>query len=409
MHCPNCRVALAPNSRFCNTCGAAATPGAAPGVDRTMAYSGQTMHGRPQPTQQSMPPTYQVPSGMPPPGAYHAAPLPQPSKKPIALLVAVMLLIGGGVLAGGFMMFKKSQNAVTGGQMAANPTAPGLQQAPSAVTPSAPGVVTAPSRPTVPGQPVTAGPQTPNDGMAPSVVMAPGSTPQSAPSVAVVPGVQSPTAPPVTTAPQQPNRPQAPVTGAPTQAQAPPQPQAPPDNADFDRYLRWLQYVENERATLRAQGETESFRMIDNFYQAALGLADPDTNDAILQQQFDRNIQVTLQRTVGAIRLFRQNVVNSKRSVPVPPDCRALDQHYMSALEQEGVATAALLEALTRKDIGRIKQIGRSGTGNIDRSLGMANNKLEQVYRSRGLNQQFRIETGGGSSMLGGMMGLGGL
>jgi hypothetical protein len=68
-----------------------------------------------------------------------------------------------------------------------------------------------------------------------------------------------------------------------------------------------------------------------------------------------------------------------------------------------------LLDALVRKDIGRIKQIGRTATGRIDRNLGMANMRLEQAYRGRGLNQQFRIETGGNASMLGGLMGMGGM
>lgn len=360
-----------------------------------------------------MPPTYQVPPGTSMPGI-QAPPPPEPTRKPVALLVAILALITGGVAVGGYMMFQKStRNPVTAGQMAAAPAAPGVQQAPSAQLPSGPGVVTAPSRPSDPGKPVTASPQTPpSDGMAPSVVMAPGSRTPSAPSVTQAPGVQTPTAPPVVAAPQQPVEPQRPVTAAvPKQPESRPQaqaqPQAPPDNRDFDRYVRWLQYVEQERAGLRAQGETESFRMIDNFYQAALGLANPDANDALLQQQFDRNMQLTLQRTVAAIQLFRQNIIRTKP--PVPPDCKALDQYYMAAMEQEGVATASLLEALARKDIGRIKQISRMGTGNIDRNLGMANRKLEEVYRGRGLNQQFRIETGGNASMLGGLMGLGGM
>ncbi|MGV3723621.1 MAG: hypothetical protein ACO1SX_22215 [Actinomycetota bacterium] len=409
MHCPNCRVALAPNSRFCNTCGAAATPGAAPGGDRTGAYSGQTLHGQPGPARhESMPPTYQVPSGTPPPGAYHSPP-PAPSKKPVALLVAVMLLIAVGVLAGGVMMFQKSRNAVTGGQMASTPQAPGLQQAPSAVMPNAPGVVAAPNRPVTPGQPVTAGPQTPkDDGMAPSVVMAPGSQAPGAPSVTLAPGVQAPAAPPVTAAPPQPGRPSAPMTAAPNRAQPPPQaPPPPPNNNDLDRYVLWLQYVEQERQGLRAMGETESFRMIEGFYQTALGLADPDSNDAMIQQQFNQNLMRTLNNAVFAARKFQQNVISTKPKVP--SDCLALDQYYMAAMKEESEQTVMLLNALVRKDIGQIKRIGNTASGRINKNLGMANLRLEQVYRGRGLNQQFRIETGGNASMLGGMMGMGGM
>jgi len=77
-------------------------------------------------------------------------------------------------------------------------------------------------------------------------------------------------------------------------------------------------------------------------------------------------------------------------------------------VDQESQATARL-DALGRRDIGTIKQIGGSGVGLIDRNLGLANRALERVYRGRGLNQQFEIQTGGNSSMLGGMVGLGGI
>jgi hypothetical protein len=182
--------------------------------------------------------------------------------------------------------------------------------------------------------------------------------------------------------------------------------QPPPDNSDFDRYLRWLQFIENERAGLRAQGETEAFRVIDSFYQAALQLADPYSNDVQVQQQFDQGMQLTLQRALRAAQVMRNNL---RTHPPVPPDCRALHQFYTTAAAQEADQTALLLDALARKDIGRVRSVGRSGMGMIDRNLGQANLELERVYKGRGLNPQFRIETGGNSSMLGGMLGLGGL
>jgi hypothetical protein len=165
--------------------------------------------------------------------------------------------------------------------------------------------------------------------------------------------------------------------------------------------------VENERAKLRAAGETQSFRVIQSFYAAAFNLADPDANDAQVQAQFDANLRAQLNQAVRDIGLFRNNILRSKP--PVPADCGALDQYYMAAVGQEAQETAALLDALNRKDIGRIKQIGGSGVGLIDRNLGLANKALEKVYRGRGLNQQFEIQTGGNSSMLGGMVGLGGV
>lgn len=199
------------------------------------------------------------------------------------------------------------------------------------------------------------------------------------------------------------------MTGAPAAVQplrppvqsAVPQAPAPRDNRDFDAYLRWLRYVENERQGLRAQGETESFRLIEAFYQNALNMADPDAVDG----QFDRHLQVTLNNTVRAIQLFRNNVLRTKPRVPV--DCQQLDRYYMDALRQEGDTTAGLFHAMATKDIGRIKMLGRQGVAGIDRNLRNANRELEKVYRGRDLNPDFAIEAGGNSSLLGGMMGLG--
>ena len=410
MLCANCRAPLTAGSRYCNACGAAVAAPAPPGGDRTGAYTGQTLQGRPtpHPSQTVMPPTYQMPSGTPYPGSQIQAP-PAGNKKPIALLAALLLLITSGVAAGTFFLVRKPNQAVTGGKVTQVPVAPGVQQASGTAAPSAPGVMSLPGgRPPAPGQPVTGAVPKPTDpNMAPNVMMAPGSAAPTGSSVTQVTGVQTPTAPAVIAAPNQP------IPAGPSAVAAPnrptPKPEAPAvvDNSDLDRYIRWLQYVEQERQGLRAMGETESFRMIDGFYQAALGLADPDSNDAVIQQQFNQNLMVTLNRAVAASRMFRTNIMRTKPAVP--SDCKALDQYYMAAMDEESTQTVALLDALVRKDIGRIKQIGRTAAGRIDKNLGMANLRLEQTYRGRGLNQQFRIETGGNSSMLGGLMGMGGM
>jgi hypothetical protein len=80
----------------------------------------------------------------------------------------------------------------------------------------------------------------------------------------------------------------------------------------------------------------------------------------------------------------------------------------MAAVDQESLATSKLMEAMARKDIGMVKSIGGRGVSNIDWNLGQANLQLKKVYDGRGLNQQFEISTGGNSSLLGGVMGLGG-
>jgi hypothetical protein len=355
-----------------------------------------------------MPPTYQVPAGTPYPGSQIQAP-PSGNKKPIALLAALLLLITGGVAAGTFFLVKKPNQAVTGGQVTQIPVAPGVQQASGTAMPQAPGVVAGVGgRPPGPGQPVTgAVPKPAEPGEAPSVMMAPGSTAPGAPSVTQVTGVQTPTAPAVIAAPNQPAPAAPPVTAAPYKPV--PKPAAPVvvDNSDLDKYIRWLEYVEQERQSLRALGEAEVFRMVTGIYDAMMGLADPDNTDAMIQGRMSQNTQVRINRTVLAIRAFRSNVLRTKP--PVPTDCKALDQYYMAAMEEEGTKTLQILDAFQRQDLARLNMLRQTATRTIDRNLGQANLRLEQVFRGRGLNQQFRIETGNNSSMLGGLMGMGGL
>lgn len=406
MHCPNCRAALPPNSRFCNACGAAIGAGGNPPTvsmppqgsyqqqPTMMPGANQTRGYAPQPPQQYVPPV----------GASEP-------RKPVALLAAAIALIVLLIGLGAFALTRGSRNPVVAGTTPAPSNGPGVQMAQgSPGAPPTPGVVAQRGGPPPdPGKPVVAAPTKPDDGMAPPVTMAPGSARPSAPGV-----VTTPSAPPVPAGPNPiavPSRPAPPapnpIAQPPRQAAAPPPAPAPPDNRDFDRYLQWLQFVENERAGLRARGETQSFRVIGQFYQAMFGLADPDANDAQIQQQFDRTLQGELRDCLTATRLFANNITRTKP--PVPADCRALDSYYMAAVRQEAQTTVLLMDALAHKDIGRIKQVGSAGVGSIDQNLGMANRQLEQVYRQRGLNQQFVIKTGGNSSMLGGMIGLSGM
>lgn len=334
---------------------------------------------------------------------------PASPSRPVWPLILGILLFAAGAGAGSVALIKMNQarsagGGATGAQAPSVPHAPGVQQAATPEGPTGPGAMLGRNPVPPPGPPVTATNKGP-DGIAPSVLMGPGGQAPSGPSVVSSPGTPDlPAGPsPLQQTPPQPRPGQSPLQ-QPNRAmpQAPP---APPDNSDFDRYLRWMQFVENERSGLRAQGETEAFRTVEGFYQIMLGLADPDSNDAAMERQFQQSLQLQIRRTVAAIQLFRTNIMRTRP--PVPSDCKALDQYYLSAVSQEGVQTAALLDALSRRDIGAIRRVGKTGVAKIDRDLGMANRKLEEVYRQRGLNQQFQIETGGNSSMLGGLIGLG--
>jgi len=142
-------------------------------------------------------------------------------------------------------------------------------------------------------------------------------------------------------------------------------------------------------------------------YDTLFRLSDPDANDAQEQQRFQQGLRNQLNRAVADVRLFRANIIRSKP--PVPPDCKVVDSYYMRAVDREGQQTAIVLDALARGDAGTIQRVGSSGVGSIDQDLGNANLALERAFRGRGLDPQFRIETGKSSSMLGSLMGMGGL
>lgn len=425
MHCANCRAALAPGSRFCNACGAAVAAPPAPGMERTAQFprppaAGQPPAGMPpsgmpprpgmppppgMPSQAGMAPTYQVPSQTPYPGTPEA----MPAKKPVALLAAVLALVATGVVAGSLFLMKKSNTAVTAGQVAAVPEAPGLQQAPTQALPQGPGVVTAPSRPQVPGQPVTSAPQRPKeDGMAPNVMMAPGSQAPTAPSVTQAPSVQAPTAPAVTAAPPQPQTPAAPVTRAPSVRPAAPAPAPVVDNRQFDRYIQWLQFVEDKRQEFRnvAAGDLPNF--VSRIYDIGINSENPERDLEIMVNQYNRNILVST-------RMFQNSLRKSRVDwrLTVPPDCQELDRNYMEAVTLEAESTGMIMqslgEAMRLKNIGMAKTTGERFKRMVYPRLKAANRELDRVYKARGYDPDANIHIddkplmGDSNNSLGGM------
>jgi hypothetical protein len=359
-----------------------------------------------------MAPTFQVPSNTP----YYGAPPPEPmpAKKPVALLAAILALVAGSVVAGSLFLFQKSRTAVTAGQVAAVPQAPGLQQAPTQQLPQGPGVVTAPSTPQAPGQPVTSAPQTPKgDGLAPNVMMAPGSQAPTAPSVTQAPSVQTPTAPSVVGAPVQPAAPSAPVTGArPTpQPRAPAPVAAPVDNRAFDRYIQWLQFVEDKRQEFRnvAAGDLPNF--VSKIYDIGINSENPERDLEIMVTQYNRNILV-------ATRMF-QNSLRASRvqwRLVVPPDCEVLDRNYMEAVALEAESTGMIMqslgEAMRMKNIGMAKTTGERFKRMVYPKLKLANRELDRVYRARNYDPDANIHIddkplmGDSNNSLGGMGGM---
>jgi hypothetical protein len=357
-----------------------------------------------------MAPTYQVPSQTPYPGAPEA----MPSKKPVALLAAVLALVTTGVVAGSLFLMKKSNTAVTAGQVAAVPEAPGLQQAPTQALPQGPGVVSAPGRPQVPGQPVTSAPQRPKeDGMAPNVMMAPGTQSPTAPSVTQAPSVQAPAAPSVIAAPPQPQAPAASVTRAPSAAPKPAAPAPAPvvDNRQFDRYIQWLQFVEDKRQEFRnvAAGDLPNF--VARIYDIGINSENPERDLGIMVNQYNRNILVST-------RMFQNSLRNSRAQwrLVVPQDCAVLDRNYMEAVTLEAESTGMIMqslgEAMRLKNIGMAKTTGERFKRMIYPRLKVANRELDRVYKARNYDPDANIHIddkplmGDSNNSLGGMGGM---
>jgi hypothetical protein len=395
MNCARCGGALPRGSRFCNGCGAQVVAGAAAPSPRSVppapAHS-RTPHPRPQP---------QPHAAAYAPGAADAANAAGagevgPSRRPMMLLIAAILLLTAGVTAAGIFLVPGARATVLGAVAPQLAASPALQEALPGDLPAAPSLLTGDSPGLPPSSPVTQGASRPDEEI-PSLIMAPGSrvptagAPVTAQERAPLPAGPNPIAgmsPPLPVGPG--------VHGS--------QPPPPPvDNQDLDRYVRWLQYVEQERANLRAQAETESFRLFGSFYDSIIGLSDPFANEAGAEQQIQQGLQQAFVRTADAIQKFRQNIVRSKP--PVPHDCQAVDRFYMRAMDVEGQQTLALFNALGNRDIGQVRAIGSSSVAEIDQNLTRADQELQKVFHGRRLNPQFKIQTG--PSMLSGMIGMG--
>lgn len=145
----------------------------------------------------------------------------------------------------------------------------------------------------------------------------------------------------------------------------------------FQQYLDWLRSVEWERQGLRLWGEQHL--PVDLSTLATEG--DP-------QRQL-------LRQARQQVSAFRQRIVRTKPIVP--PDCRLVDQYYMGAISREGSQASDLLETAGPGS----EVLGRSGTGSVDRDLTVANAKLEQLFRKRGLPVTLRLEMGPDASLLG--------
>ncbi|HTE20174.1 MAG TPA: zinc ribbon domain-containing protein, partial [Armatimonadota bacterium] len=253
MHCPNCRTALPAGSRFCNSCGAAINATAVPSGERTQSFPPPQPYARPHVTAQPVAP--HATQSFPPP------PLPVAGKRPVLMLSLMLAVVAAGVAGAGMFIWRKSL-PVFGNQRPGSISGPGVTSAGSSGLPHGPGVTSAQGHLPARGAPLTSAPR-PNNDIAPPVTMAPNSRLPGGPSVTMAPGAPLAAAPPLTAAPG--------ITHAP--------PPPPPDNSDFDKYIRWLQFVENERSGLRAQGENEIFRMLPDLMTGGMdmgALTDPD-------------------------------------------------------------------------------------------------------------------------------------
>ncbi len=381
----------------------------------------------PAPNHQYPPPGTYAPSGSygapGQPSLYPQAALPEERGRKSApywlLALAIAVLVGGVGTAAVLVIQSKSKSGVTGAQIPALPSGGGVPLAGAPLTPAGPGVVRAPGLPPMPsGVPVVSAPSG-NPDMAPPVIAAPGSRPGAAPSVIAAPrSPQMPGPSPLMAIPQPP-QPGAPLTrgvgspmprGPSALQNQPPAPQAPRDNRDFERYLAWLRFVENERNRVMR----EAWSLLG----PALGdsVKPPDFDDPNVELQIQRKQQASnavFQQVLVAIQRFEANIARTKPAVP--RDCVDLDQEFVKAQRLNGFLTGRMVQALATVNtnpgaaLGIVPQV----THQMDRelfgkfgALAQANRKLQAVFRGRGIEPSFEIDS---TSMMGGSGGLGGL
>ncbi len=349
------------------------------------------------------------PFAAPPPPASAAV----PARKPVGLLIGVVVLLVAAIAIGGVVVVQgrmRSGASVTAAQAPELPQGPGVQQASSPEAPNGPGVMAGRVPPPPKGPSVVAQAEKPND-MAPSVLLGTGTEPPKAPSVVSghatpqVPEGPSPLVSQPVPSPKAPSPLQQQPRQAPTKpAQPAPQPQQPPDHRDLERYLEWLRYVENERVTLRAQAQGPLLNEMMAPLQNALALTDPDVNENVLMAQDQQRKGLLFRNIQRAMHVFHANVRRTKP--PVPQDCRVVDLHFMGAMQLESELEMAVIDAFLKNDLGRLMVLKQTGVKGIDNRLRQANFALRQVFRGRNLPESFEITSGSGAGIGGPFQGL---
>jgi hypothetical protein len=314
----------------------------------------------------------------------------------VALLVALILLLMVGVGGASVYFVRRQANPLVSGATGQLPSSPGVAQGVAPGMPNSPNIISGDTAPPPgPGSQITSGARGP-DGMAPSVLMAPGMRSPSAGSVTQAPSVRIPEAAGITQGigPQIPPSPS--VAGALTSP--------PANNSDLDAYIKWLQFIDNARAELRAQGTTEAVNAAaDAMRRNAEMFSDPDNNNELQSAQESQQRYIAqMAKIQRAMAVMNQNILRTKP--PVPKDCKALDEMYMTALRKQSEVEMATMRAFDQKDIGKLFQMFDSqNIGWIDQQLVKANNELQKVFRNRGMEPTYTISSGSSSGASSGL------
>ncbi len=391
---------------------AAGAPAAGPRTE----LPGAPPYGPHPPQTVRMPPGQPgVAAGYPQPGAPTFVPPAPSTRKPVALLAALLVLLLAGVAGACLWVAGAKRGApLLGGRVAAVPTGTGVTQSASPdAAPPAPGVIAAPNGTPPSGAPVTGAVRRP-DGSAPPILMAPNSSASRAPSVMVSPGVATPAAPPVVASPGLGAPAGAPVTGSPSarptrgpSAVAAPQP-APRDNSDFDAYLQWLRFVENERKQLADSAQNMATVLMvqgqADLLKNMLALSDPDVNPQQLQSDTQRKYYQAFMEFRRRMMVFHHDVFSTKPRVP--QDCRRLDADFTAAIVLEAKLEEQALRAMSNSDLMAALQT-KSATADIYARLRDADRELDEVSRARGVSKPFSISGGEQTSTMDVLRGLG--